>query len=420
MERGGRGLLSVLVALTLGAAACSSEVAGTPVTDESSKLSGLDTGNYATQPRTDVTTAAKPRDAWYQVGLTIGDRVVNPREVAGDLSLGVKPGGSMSVIVPNDFFAGATTVFRPQQQAALNSVPLQAGFVAALGGRSTAGTSGSGLDRVVRTAIVRYADEATARKALDALVAASGFGTSPQRPPVADARYVVAGNFSTGQSQVTSVAPVGNLLAIGSATVKGEDAAFALADKALALQVAKARTLEQPPNPSTTDGIPSVRMDVAGVMRRTIKAQGPALYPLHDTTPGFGLYTGYRTPYVQGLLDGNAEAIENRFGIDWIGATPVGAVSRFPDSARAEQWFQFQSGQGGAIEDVPGVPATSAACWKAQRYTDQGSGGQAELADYTRCAVKVGKYGSSVTAATAAQAKQAAAASYSIMVRAGD
>ncbi|KXO99660.1 hypothetical protein AXK58_00050 [Tsukamurella tyrosinosolvens] len=156
------------------------------------------------------------------------------------------------------------------------------------------------------------------------------------------------------------------------------------------------------------------------MMRRTIKAQGPALYPLHDTTPGFGLYTGYRTPYVQGLLDGNAEAIENRFGIDWIGATPVGAVSRFPDSARAEQWFQFQSGQGGAIEDVPGVPATSAACWKAQRYTDQGSGGQAELADYTRCAVKVGKYGSSVTAATAAQAKQAAAASYSIMVRAGD
>ena len=367
-----RGIASITGAALLLLTGCSTTVAGTAV-GPSSTTATLDTGNYPTKPRTVV--AKTDADAWQQEGWKVADAVVNPREIAPEIS--ETAAGSLPVFDTGYFTTkNGQCILSRQKIADLGPGQVLTGFMA----RATSADKQKGLT----VGLLRFRDDAAARRAVQVLEpsATGNCGTKAVRVEVAFAgagMVAVAAAFTEG-------------------TTKPDTATQSrLTAAAIAAQI-KNRVVYAPGQLVPGASRPRVDMDIDGIVSRTIKTSDPSYFGLSDET---GMFGGWMTPHAFELSMGTAGTLA---GLQLVGRSILTSVLRFKDqgAATAAKTVLLSN----MSQPVAGVPHENAGCVPRDGFVS--------------CVAQVGRYLTLVNLGTEVQARQAISAAYLILKAAGD
>ncbi|MGX9293937.1 hypothetical protein LK411_09095 [Tsukamurella paurometabola] len=368
-------VIAALAALLV--AGCATTVDGTAtapasISSASAIPSGLDTGDFPTEPATvrqgDVDTA------WITEGNRMLEAIVLPSDV--DPALGAEVAGQEAA--PTLTTADVTAV-----PDALRSplTRMKVGVALARADRPQA------AERELRIGLYRFDDSSIARQVVDS-------ESFEQRPLP---RVTVAG---AGEGAVAETAPgtVDAFLAVGPLVVhvharaKDTAAATVLAERTVARQLPVLRAF----TPTRTDRIAAIPVDEPGVLRRTVWMTGPP----RDAIRWIGALT--MPMYERRVGDPVGTQKLRAAGVDAVGWN-LGRLYRARDEAAA-RGLRPDPARNPAITAVGGVPqlGDAVAC-----YTHQGGD--------PFCDVVVGRYFARIPAGTVTFARQAAAAQWVIL-----
>ena len=393
--------------------ACSTVVAGTPVTETT--VSKVDPGNFPTTPRT--VTAQSAADAWQQEGMVIADAVVAPSDIRSDLTASVSdepeagagPLLRVGQLIERDSARGIRTGGIPPRIAAnleLNT-RFDVGFTTAAGDSPTTPTT------QLAVALLRFTTDDSAEKAMTTLRADIPPPATLARIPGA---VVVSSTTAGGLTKTVVAAPVNNLISLVWATTRGAGSEE-LAIKGLAAQVERSRTYTPTVRLSGLT-VPAVPMDKDGIMSRTLASQNESrTRSAFGFSSGFEIGDGYFSPRTYYLMSRRSDWLTSatRNGVDLVGNTSRSVVlrTRDPRAAKAfvtETRSRTTGPAGASAQEVPGFPRDQAGC-------DQAS---SAATPYYSCFVIVGRWAIEVTLPSLEQARQAISAAYLINKAAGE
>ncbi|MBS4099935.1 DUF7373 family lipoprotein [Tsukamurella paurometabola] len=381
--------------IAVSCTACTRVIAGTASAPP--EVTRLDTGNYPTAPRT--VEAKASADAWQQEGWRVADAVVAPWEVDPRATAAPESGPPVLPLFQAQALgteAGAGLVTSEQAQSFITA-PFHTGFLATRTARDRSVT--------VQTGVLRFPDEATARRAID--------GAAQKNPTRDDAvssavsaipggTIVLYGDVP-GATRLTAAAIRGDLVALASVEMPqtGRDGLTARVVAGLAEQVERLpKYVPTPRNPSSF--VPPVPMDKEGILSRTIASRSDdASYGL---SAEFTLGDGYMSAYAFSLMIYEPRSLQEEYGLDLAGHTSVNGVLRMrsaADSLRYLADYRKRAGTGEALSSIPGIPAGASVC------------------SPTLCLTSYGRYVGLNAFASITQSKQAAAAQYLILEAAG-
>ncbi|MFN8056297.1 MULTISPECIES: DUF7373 family lipoprotein [unclassified Gordonia (in: high G+C Gram-positive bacteria)] len=377
-------LVALCTGLIIALTGCGT-VAGTAVPDPSVEARfKLDTGNYPTTPR--VIEAGNAYDAWQQEGWRIATAVTAPWSVLPSLKdvchgEGDDPAPAFSV----PMLARSTNGLTSDQKNAIGGSGFQTGFLAC-------GTDG--VQTRLRGGILRFTDEASAKRAVSA-VAALNPSAAPALPgdfPVKDATIVMYGaNPAKGLLALTAMVARGNLVVMSGMSAPTSAAPTMLdpVGKFMAAQVAKLGEYQQTPFDPTKTAYPMVPMDDGGILGLTTPAtEGRGATGLSANNAPLN---GWGTGHAYELRTAEAVAGLERFAV-----SELNWVFRFTDEQAAAR--TLESWKGDKSEPITGLSAQFSGCTAATKQT--------------LCLVRVGRYLGQAASTTPAIAKQQAAAMY--------
>ena len=351
MSAGLVGALAALIALT----GCGTSVPGEAVPDPTVAESfRLDTGNFATTPRT--VSAVTAADAWQQEGWRIAGAVVAPWEVDGALSRPAEDEVSIPVFAAT-MLARSTTALTTDQVGLLGANSFQTGFVAA-------GADGGGTTRL-RVGLLRFADAQAARRAATA-IAERNPGTDRALPAdfaVLDAAVAVSGAIpGDDASTFTAVVAKDALVALASVRKpRGTPVAelTGLAGRALAAQVKRSAEY-RPPFDAASAHIPAVDMDPGGIMSRTLASTG--IQGATGLSPQVGIGDGYMTPRAFAIFASPEARDLPDYGVEMVGLTLASTVYRYRDEQGAGRHFEALIADVTETSPVAGLSPQLARC----------------------------------------------------------
>lgn len=346
------GALAALVALT----GCGTTVPGEAVPDSTAAASfRLDTGNFATTPRT--VTAVTAADAWQQEGWRIAGAVVAPWEVDGALSARAEDEASIPVFAAT-MLARSSTALTTDQVGRIGATSFQTGFVAT-------GANGGGTTRL-RVGLLRFADAQAARRAVTA-IAERNPGTDRALPagfPVREAVVAVSGAIPGDDASTFTVVVAQDAL-VALASVRKPRATPApdltgLAGRALAAQVARAAEYRPTPFDAASAHIPAVDMDPGGIMSRTLASTD--LQGASGLSSQVGIGDGYMTPRAFAIFAAPEARDLPDFGVEQVGLTLASTVYRYRDEQSAGRHFEALIADVTETSPVAGLSPQLARC----------------------------------------------------------
>ncbi|GAA1071701.1 DUF7373 family lipoprotein [Tsukamurella spumae] len=397
-----------VVALCMLLAGCSTAIPGEPVADPSALK--LDTGNYATTPRTVAAIAAA--DAWQQEGFNMAEAVVAPFDIRPTLtvqSTAIET-FSTSIIHPVQMVdfrdeRKSDGFLTRDQTLKLLGTSFQTGFLAEAADNAT--------DPAVhlRSGLLRFQDSDAAARALQ--IMRDSAAETPAEIAKVRGAAVVANYPTFGRTRLAAAAQVGNLIAVSSATTRAATDAPELVSSILEAQVTKATTYRQGAPLGQYRLIP---MDKDGIMSRTLPSSveaEPSVLGLSSRVHFADGYRSTRTHYMM-TLDRDWYDKATRNGIDLVAWTSESVVYRVRDRASAYA-FANSSPDGVTTTSappesgdnrIPGLPRNANVC--------------VHTTTSTGCTAIVGRYLVNSVHKTLQQARQATAALYMINKAAGE
>lgn len=352
-SRQATALLTVGVAAVL--TACSSTIAGTPVADPSAASTKLDTGNYNTKPQPVKASAAA--DWWQQEGYLLADSVVAPWDVDANIAqkaTGETPAPVLGAYVIANSGVPGPHILPTSKSSVFQGIPIQTGFVSAASDQSGG---------VLRVGAIRFADAATATRALDALAETTAV---PVGAP-AGSKVLVEGTLD-GKHWLTLGTVRANILLVSSTSSPSQSRTTdSLITKALSMQVDKIGSYRQSSMDLVTN-TPNVPMDSdEKIMEYTVRAGAGTPQPVAGISASVGYLDGYMSPRTLTMTTvGSKSEIEEqaeKYGWELYASRSGVSTTQYRDVDSAKRYLsdRFSGGKGTV---VPGIPAENARCGK--------------------------------------------------------